>query len=95
MRIRMKTGKTSTTPNGTETVELPRNRSGLLSKAKREATALFLDDSLLSSSDMGSSKDFVEGAILDARLRRSMFVMYACLEAGRRYWDQRVGRRKA
>lgn len=75
MRIRMKTGKTSTTPSGTETVELPRNRNGLLRRARREAMALLLDDSLLSSSDVGSSRDLADGAILDARLNRSMVVM--------------------
>lgn len=75
MSIRMKTGKMRTIPKGTETVELPRNRSGLLSRAKREDMALLLDVSLLSSSDVGSSIDFDDGAILDARLNRSMVVM--------------------
>lgn len=35
-------GKIMITPNGTETVELPRSRSGLLKKARREAKVCLL-----------------------------------------------------
>lgn len=42
MRTTMKTGKTMTTPTGTETVEFPRNRNGLRKKARREANPLVL-----------------------------------------------------
>ena len=42
MRMTTNIGKTMMTPRGTETDELPRNRSGLLKKAKREARLCFL-----------------------------------------------------
>lgn len=61
-----------TTPSGTETVELPRKRNGLLKNARRAAMLLFLDDSLFPSSEVGSWRDFADGAILEARLKRSM-----------------------
>lgn len=83
MRMRTRTGKTRTTPRGTETVELPRKRSGLLKKANRDDTPLFLDVSLFSSGNVvGSCKDWLDGVILEARLNRSMMCYVACLVAG-------------
>lgn len=42
IKITTNIGKMMITPRGTETVELPRNRNGLLKKASREPKVCFL-----------------------------------------------------
>jgi hypothetical protein len=80
-----------TTPKGTETVELPRKRNGLLKNAKRAAMPLFLVESLFPSSEVGSWRGFDMGAILEARLKRSMARCETCLVAGWEKRNQRTG----
>lgn len=71
MRMTTSRGKRMTMPKGTETVELPRNRSGRRKRAKREVMAVRLGDLGLSSTE-GSCKDRVEKTALEVRRKMSM-----------------------
>lgn len=67
-----RSGKTMTTPSGTETVELPRRRRGRRKNASCEARPFRFGDPRFSLSRVGSRNGWADEAILDALRIRSM-----------------------
>ena len=61
-----------TTPRGTDTLELPRNLSGLLKNARRDVSVFRLDGVFFSPRVGSCCEGLDDGAILEARRRRSM-----------------------
>lgn len=73
MRMTTRRGNMMTTPSGTETVELPRRRKGRRKNASLDAKPFRLDEPRFSSwAGSCSGSGVVAGAVLEARLRRSM-----------------------